>query len=210
MRRRKSLSQVCRALDGQAFDSNLAIARNQIIGNFVLVLAPEIGHASMNSGDTAFRLLPVASAFLLPGDRTLRTSKLRKFCLEVSRVLDLFSVRERGEVSQPDVDSDCGKDVPNWSGFTNIRSHDQKPLIRLSLQGKRLDLPLHFTVKTDPDRSDMLHAEPVTFEPNAVSVTRKEYRVEPVGAFESRVTGFLTGFEAAKKNWRTLYQACAA
>jgi hypothetical protein len=28
---------------------------------------------------------------------------------------------------------------------------------------------LNFAVKTDPDRSDMLHAKPVIFEPNAVS-----------------------------------------
>jgi hypothetical protein len=165
----------------------------------VLVLAPKIGHASMNSGDTAFRLLPVASVFLLPGDRTLRTSKLRKFSLEVSRVLDLFSVRERGEVSQPDVDSDCGKDVPNWSGFTNIRSHYQKPLIRLSLQGKRLDLPLNFAVQTDADLADVLNSQPVSFEPDSVPVTRKEYRVETIGAFESRVTGFLAGFDAPKE-----------
>ena len=197
-------------LDVQAFDSNLAVAGNQIIGNFVLVLAPKIGHASMNSGDTAFRFLPVASAFLLPGDRTLRTSKLRQFSLEKARVRDLFSVRERGEVSQPDVESDRRKDVPNWSGFTNITSHYQKPLIRFSLQGKRLDLSLHFTVKTDADRSDMLHAEPVAFEPNAVSVTRKEYRVESVGAFESRVTGFLAGFDAAKEIGERFIQACAA
>jgi hypothetical protein len=45
----------------------------------------------------------------------------------------------------------------------------------------------------------LLPPETCLFVAHAVSVTWKEYRVEPVGTFESRVTGFLTGFDAAKK-----------
>ena len=42
-------------------------------------------------------------------------------------------------------------------------------------------------------------SQSVAFEPNAVAVAWVKNRVEPVGAFESRVPGFLAGFDASKE-----------
>ena len=78
-------------LDVQAFDSNLAVARNQIIRNLVLVFSPKVCHTSVNFSEPALGLPPVQSTFLLSGKRTLRSAKLRKFFFEISGVLDLFS-----------------------------------------------------------------------------------------------------------------------
>ena len=62
-------------LDVQAFDSNLAVARNQIIRNFVLVLASAVRHPSMYPGHPALGLLAVSPPFFfLDTDRCARRS----------------------------------------------------------------------------------------------------------------------------------------
>jgi hypothetical protein len=186
-------------LDVQAFDSNLAIARNEIIGNFVLVFAAAVGHPSVDASDSSLRLLTITPAFLFPGDGALCATKFRQLFFKVTRVVDLFAVRERSEVSQPYVEPDSRQDVSYCRRFSHIGRNDKEPFVSLAFEGKRLYLPLNFLVKTDSDRSDMLHPQFVTLQPYAVAVAWVKNRVETVSSFESRVTRLLACFNAPKE-----------
>lgn len=110
--------------DVQAFHSNFSVAINQIIRNFVLVLAPKVGDTGMYSGYPSLCSPSVSPISLFSRKRALSTPEFREFLLEISRVVYLLSVRSGEEVRQSNIESDSGKDVPNWSGFTKY----QKPL----------------------------------------------------------------------------------
>jgi len=175
-------------LDVQAFDSNLAIARNQIVGNFLLVFAAAVGHPSVHASDSPLLLLAITPAFLFPGDEALCATKFRQLIFKVTRVVDLLAVRERSEVSQSYVESDSRQEVSYGRDISHIGRNDEVPFVSLAFEGKRLDVPFNFSVKTDSDRPDMLHPQFVTLEPYAVAVAWVKNRVETVSAFETRVT----------------------
>src|SRR5271165_3811013 len=186
-------------LDVQAFHSNLAVARDQVVRNSVSVFSAKVSHSRVQPVDLSALLCPVASALLLARERSLRTPQLRQFAFKKTRVGNLFSVRSRCELSEPDVKTDSRKHVWDLDRLRNFACQDDKPFIGFTLKAKSLDRSLNLTVQTDADLAYVLHSQSVVFEPNAVAVAREENRVEPVGAFESRVTRFLTGFDAAKE-----------
>jgi hypothetical protein len=185
-----SLSFLTIPLDVQAFDSNLAVARNQIIGNFVLVLTPAVRHPSMYPGHTVLSLLAVAAAFFLPGYRALCAPKFGEFLFEVSRVGNLLAVRRRDEVSQSYIQANGGKDISHGRDISNIRRDDQEPFVGLALDRKRLDLAFNFPMKTNANRPNVLNIKPVALEPDTITVTREENRVEAIPSFKPRVTWF--------------------
>jgi hypothetical protein len=88
-------------LDVQAFHSNLAVARDQVIGNFVPVFSAKVSHSSVQPADLSTLLCPVASTLLLATERSLRTPQLRQIAFKKTRVGNLFSVRSRGELREP-------------------------------------------------------------------------------------------------------------
>jgi hypothetical protein len=65
-------------LDVQAFHSNLAVARDQVIGNFVSAFSAKVSHSSVQPVDLSTLLCPVASTLLLARERSLRTPQLRQ------------------------------------------------------------------------------------------------------------------------------------
>ena len=186
-------------LDVQAFDSNLAVARNQIIRNFVLVLTSAVRHPSMYPGHPALGLLAVSAAFLFPGYGPLRTPKLGQLFFEIARVINLFTFGGGNEMRQTDIQSNGRQDVSHCRRFSHIGCDDQEPFVSLALDRKRLDVPFNFSVKTDSDRPDMLHPQLVTLQTDAVAVAREKNRVEAVSSFESRVTRLLACFNAPKE-----------
>src|SRR5271165_5576128 len=186
-------------LDVQAFHSNPAVARNQVIGNFVPVLSAKVSHSSVQPVDLSTLLCPVASTLLLASERSLRTPQLRQFACKKTRVGNLFSVRSRCELSEPYVKTYSREKVCDLDWLGNFACQDDKPFIGFAFQGKCFDLSLNFTMKTDADRPNVLNSQRVSFESDSVAVTWVKNRVEPVGAFESRVTRFFTGFDASKE-----------
>jgi len=118
----------------------------------------------------------------------LCATKFRQLIFKVTRVVDLLAVRERSEVSQSYVESDSRQDVSYGRDISHIGRNDEVPFVSLAFEGKRLDVPFNFSVKTDSDRPDMLHPQFVTLEPYAVAVAWVKNRVETVSAFETRVT----------------------
>jgi len=82
-------------LDVQAFHSNLAVARDQVVGNFVSVFSAKVSHSSVQPVDLSTLLCPVASTLFLVRGRSLRTPQLRQIAFQKSRVGNLFSVRSR-------------------------------------------------------------------------------------------------------------------
>ena len=193
-------------LDVQAFHSNLAVARDQVIGNSVLVFSAKVSHTSVQPVDLSTLLCPVASALFLATERSLSAPQFRQFAFEKTRVGNLFSVRSRCELSEPDVKTDCGQKVANHDWVGNFARYHHEPSIGFTLKDERLDGSLKLTMQTDAQGADVLDCQSVAFEPNAVAMARVKDRVEPVGTFESRVTRFLTGFDPSKEVLEGLIQ----
>ena len=102
-------------LDVQAFHSNPAIARDQVIGNLVLVFSAKVSYTSVQPVDLSALLCPVAFTLLLATERSLRTPQLRQIAFKKTRVGNLFSVRSRGELSEPNVQTDS-REFPQPDG----------------------------------------------------------------------------------------------
>jgi hypothetical protein len=79
------------ALHVQAFHSDFAVARNQIIGNFVLVFTSAVGHPSVNASHLALGFLAVIAALLLARQRTLGPAQCWQLFLEKARISDLLT-----------------------------------------------------------------------------------------------------------------------
>src|SRR5271165_5904554 len=159
-------------LDVQAFHSNPAVARDQVVGNFVPVFSAEISHSSVQPIDLSTLLCPVASTLLLASKRSLRTPQLRQIAFKKTRVGNLFSVRSRRELSEPNVQTDSRKHVWDLDRLRNFASHHHEPFVGFTLKAKSLDRSLNLTVQTDANLADVLHSQSVVFEPNAVAVAR--------------------------------------
>jgi len=187
------------SLDVQAFHSNPAVARNQVIGNFVPVFSAKVSHSSVQPVDLSTLLCPVASTLLLARERSLRTPQLRQLAFKKTRVGNLFSVRSRCELSEPNVQTDSREHVCDLDRLRNFASHHHEPSIGFTLKAKSLDRSLNLTVQAYADRPDVLYAEFVPFESNPVSVAREENRIESISRLETRVSRFLTGFDASKE-----------
>ena len=193
-------------LDVEAFHSDPALARSQLIGNFVPVLVPKVSHPSVQPVYPSPLLCPVASTLRLATERSLSAAQLRQFLLKVARVSYSFSVRSRYELRQPDVKTDCGEGVRDSNRLRDFASRYEEPFIGCTLKAKRLNRSLKCSVQTDADPANVLHPQSVAFESNAVAVAREENRVKPLGAFEPRVTELLTGFEASKEALESFIQ----
>jgi hypothetical protein len=81
----------------------------------------------------------------------------------------------------------------------NFSSHHHEPFVGFTLKAKSLDRSLNLNGADDTDLANVLYSQSVAFESDSVAVTWVKNRVEPVGAFESRVARFLTGFDTSKE-----------
>ena len=125
-------------LDVQAFHSNLAVARDQVIGNFVSVFSAKVSHSSVQPVDLSTLLCPVASTLLLARERSLRTPQLRQLAFKKTRVGNLFSVRSRCELSEPNVQTDSREHVCDLDRLRNFASHHHEPSIGFTLKAKSM------------------------------------------------------------------------
>jgi hypothetical protein len=123
--------------------------------------------------DLSTLLCPVASTLLLARERSLRTPQLRQLAFKKTRVGNLFSVRSRCELSEPNVQTDSREHVCDLDRLRNFASHHHEPSIGFTLKAKSLDRSLNLTVQAYADRPDVLYAEFVPFESNPVSVLGK-------------------------------------
>jgi len=194
-------------LDVQAFHSDLAVARNQIIRDFVAVFVPQIGYAGVQPSNPAFGLLPVPSAFLLARKAALSTAQFGQRVLQKMRVFNFFALGCCGEVRQPYVDANRRKDVADLRRFWHFACHSHKPFVAFALQGNRFDSSLYFPVQAHANRADILNAQAIAGELDSIAVLWKKNRVKPVSAFESRVTWRLTGFNSSKEVGKRLVKA---
>src|SRR5271165_2629338 len=153
-------------LDVQAFHSNLAVARDQVIGNFVPVFSAKVSHSSVQTVDLSTLLCPVASALLLATERSLRTPQLRQIAFKKTRVGNFFSVRSRGELREPNVHTDSREHVCDLDRLGKFASHHHEPFVGFTFKAQSLDSALHLTVQTDADLANVLHSQSVAVEPN--------------------------------------------
>jgi len=186
-------------LDVQAFHSDLAVARNQFVRNFVPVFVPQISYAGVQLANLATSLSSAAAALFLTGKTALSPAQFGQRIFEESRVSDFFALGRDHKMRQPNVEPNSGKDIANLLRFGRFAGQHNKPFIAFTLQRKGFDLSLHFPVQAEANRADMLNPEPITFQSYAVAVAREQDRVESVNTFKSRVTRLLPGFDSAKE-----------
>lgn len=186
-------------LDVQAFHSDFAVARNQFIGNFVLMLASQISYPSMNASNAALGLLAIIAAVLLATNRPLSAAQCWKLFLEKPGIGDLLAIGKRSEVRQPEIEPDSRQQVPNLGWLRQLAGQYHEPLVSLALDRECLDCSFDFAVQANADRPDMLNAQLVNLETDTVAVAREQNRVEPIGGFKAWVTGLLTGLHTPKE-----------
>jgi len=180
--------------DVQAFHSDLAVAGNQIIRNFVPVLVAQISDTCVQPGDSSALLGPIVTAKFLAGKRSLRSSQHREFSFKKPGVLNFEAIGRGKKMRQSDIKSGRRKDVANFGWLRDFTRYDYKPFTCFTLQTQRLDFAFDLAVQTDPDNACMLDAQPISFEPDTVAVTGKKDRVKSVSGFETRISWFLTEF----------------
>jgi hypothetical protein len=170
------------------------------------VLSAKVSHPDVQPVDLATLLYPVAPALVPASKRSLRAPQLGQIAFKEARVGKLFSVRSRGELREPDVKTDSRQHVCDLDWLATFACQDDKPFIGFTLKAQSLDSALNLAVQADADLADVLDSQSVAFEPDSVAVTWVKHRIEPVSAFESWVTRFLTGFDASKEALESFIQ----
>jgi hypothetical protein len=186
-------------VDAQALDRDKSVATDQFQSSLVMMLASEVRHSCVGPGNLLASFAAVLAVPFFTGEASLFPAKLRKCCFEVPRI-GLFLARVRGEKrGQPDVDSDSGIGRRLNLYVSEIAREDHIPLVGFPNQSDGLDLTFDRSMQFDPDRPDVLDAEPLPVELDSVAVSGELDRIESVSSFEPRESGFLACFDSSKE-----------
>ena len=184
---------------GQAFRSDESKATNESVCDLVVMLTPLVLDAGMNPPDRPDNLLSVLPTLLLPRNGPLSHAERGQFSLEVAWVRLMLAVRIGEKVLKTHVDASFGKPI-NWSLCRfDLTREDGVPLVRFALKRNRFDPSTDGTVQFDFDCSDVLDAELVIDQFDAVTVSGELNRIETILGFETGITRRLATLDSFKE-----------
>ncbi len=189
----------CHAFEVQIFDNNRSEILYQPERETMLELLPLIPDSSVNLLEQYNCFAAAIRAFLAPCNLALGASKAR-FSLSIpSWIRYRWTIRERSEVFQPQVNSNRGVERGQWLGFACNREADV-PFAAFAFDRHRLNLARNRAMQLDCNFSNTLNAKNISGEFDAIAVTRKSDAIETASRFESRIARFITALHSAKES----------
>jgi hypothetical protein len=116
-----------------------------------------------------------------------------------ARIGDLFAIRQRSELFQPNVNANGGLRYRLWLRFGFNTERHKPPAGTAAPNRDRLDRAVSGTVQNNLDRSDFTQDQMAPFQPSAISVLRIGQAIVAPGTLEARVSGLLARLDAAKE-----------
>jgi hypothetical protein len=173
----------------EALGSDHAVAADQLQGDLVVVLTPQVADAGVDLGEPAGGLAAVAGTLLLAGDGTAGAAQFGQRRLEEAGVGLVLPVAGGEEGLKAHVDAHGRPAVAVHGHVRQLAAEDDVPLAGLALERQRLDLPFPRAVQLDADGADVLDAEAVVGQAGAVAGGRELDGVKAVLRLEVRVAG---------------------
>jgi len=194
-------------LDVQALHRDEAVATAQIQGSLVSVVASQILNFSVKPTQVLRRLLAVLASLFLAANCATGSAQGWEFRLEISRVGLVMPVTRGQEALKPNVDTNRRIVAGGHDNFAEVAGQDDVPLVAFEFQCCGLDFSFNRTVGLALDQTDMLNPEFTGWQkPNAISVGRELYRVEPALSLEAGIAGLVAGLDATKESLKRAVQ----
>ena len=194
----------CHAFEVQIFDNNRSEILYQPERETMLELVPLIPDSSVNLLEQYNCFAAAIRAFLAPCNLALCASKAR-FSLSIpSWIRYRWTIRERSEVFEPQVNSNRGVERGQWLGFAFNREAD---VPFAAFDGHSFNLARNRAMQLDCNFSNTLNAKNISCEFDAVAVTRKSDAIETASRFESRIARFITALHSVKESLASFVHA---
>jgi hypothetical protein len=195
------------ALDVEGFVDDEGVGMHQLPSLLVVEVPALVRHLLVQTGDLLTSLTAATRAFLLSGERPLRSPELLLSLPTVVRRLHGLAIGGNEEALQPEVDANGGTISGSFGRVANITAEDHVPLAARPLNGDGLDRPFDRTVQLDLEVADVLKVEPsVVLESAPVPVGGKLDGPEPAFRPKPRVAGSIAGVDAPKESLKCSVQ----
>jgi len=192
------------ALDVQIFNRNHVILGNQLIAQFVKEVGALIRYLEMLSSKDAACLVAIRTAPFLLADFALRYLYRALCLLQEARVLYDFAVGERGEVLKPNIDTSSIAGLWDEARLTFFNCKDDKPAVRLALDGAGLDRALNIPTKAQPTSANLAQRQLVAGQSKTALWVGEG--IEKPFPLKARVAGLIAKFHATKESVKGFVQ----
>lgn len=193
--------------DVQAFHRDETVATAQFQSSLVSVISPQVRNPGVQLPKLLHGLLAVLAALLLSAHGSAGSSEGWKLGLQVSGVGLVLAIGCGQKAFDADVYTNGGIVAGRDIDIPKVAGKDGEPLVTFELEADGLDRAIDCPVQLDLDRSDVLDAQlAVGKQLDAVAVGRKLDGLKSALGLEARVSGLLSGLDAAEEGRERLVE----
>lgn len=183
--------------DIQILDRDKAVIINKPSAQIVVKVRPLIPDVNGRPSQKLNRLAPAIRAFLASCNSSRRNAELSLRLAEVTGVMNLGTVRERGEVGQANIDANHLR-IERERLRQDFTDKQSEPPSSFPLDGESLNSAFNRTVQFDANVTDFREAQFVAVE-NSFEARSKRDGVVAAEGTEPGIASFLSAFDSAEE-----------